>query len=193
MKIATCSQPDCATPAKVRGYCKRHYDRALERNLIELRPKAKNGDGMRFLQDHVATNAEACVEWPFSRYQRGYGQLRFHGTSMNASRAMCILAHGEPPFPEAHAAHWCSNPCCVNPNHIRWATIVENHADKKIRGTQCEGETCGRSKLSKAQAQFALKSRLAAIDVAAQLGCTPANVRLIRRRKTWRSLDAVAA
>lgn len=188
-----CSHTGCDADAKVRGLCKRHYDWARERGLLELRPTAKHGALLKFLHSQLSTTLDSCIEWPFSQSQRGYGQISFRGVSMTASRVVCILAHGDAPFQGAHAAHWCSNPCCVNPRHIRWATVVENQADKKIRGTQCAGETCGRSKLSKAQAQFALKSPLSAASVAARIDCTPENVRRIRRRDTWRCLDGVAA
>ena len=40
------------------------------------------------------------------------------------------------------------NPSNNHLTNLRWDTVVNNHADKKIHGTQCMGETHGVSKLT---------------------------------------------
>ena len=65
---------------------------------------------------------------------------------------MCILRHGEPDYPELEAAHscGCGHEGCVNPNHLRWATRVQNAADKEAHGTVIRGEDVNSAKLTAA-------------------------------------------
>jgi hypothetical protein len=55
-------------------------------------------------------------------------------------RIACEWAHGPAPTPEHQAAHFCGVTRCVNPRHLRWATPLENNADKIIHGTTNHGE-----------------------------------------------------
>lgn len=66
---------------------------------------------------------------------------------------MCILAHGEPPSPEHVAAHSCGqgHEGCVNPGHLRWATVAENIADTLKHGTRRTLGLAGRRSLSELQ------------------------------------------
>lgn len=192
-QAAICSEPGCASPAKCRGRCQPHYDRARNRGEIALRPCAGRGARAAFLREHMASDTNDCILWPFALDSDGYGQMNVAGVSMTASRAMCILAHGEPPFPEAQSAHRCTNHACVTPNHLRWATVSDNHADKRAHGTMAEGERHGRAKLTEAEVIDLLTSSAPPKEAARNVGCSEANVRLIRDRKTWRCIDAAAA
>lgn len=75
--------------------------------------------------------------------------VRWHGKQSVASRVMCELAHGKPPTAEHEAAHSCGNGHlgCINPKHLRWATHIENEADKLMHGTRPRGERQGSAKL----------------------------------------------
>lgn len=188
-----CTEPDCASTAKLRGLCQRHYDRARHRGDITIRPCASRGAREAFLRQHATADTNDCILWPFGLDSDGYGQMQIDGTSMTASRAMCILAHGEPPFPDAQSAHRCTAHACINPNHLRWATVVENHADKRAHGTMAEGERHGRAKLSREAALEVLRGGTSDVDAARKAGCSEANIRAIRARRTWRCLDGAAA
>lgn len=139
---------ECGQPEYSRGYCQTHYNRRWRRGLIDQAPLYGQRSGRKvapkrdwrmdgtkaaaFLKEVVASPTEACVLWPYYRTSRGYGRLG----DKSAHRMMCIMAHGDPPFEGAQAAHWCGNASCVNPAHLRWATQKENEEDKYRHGTR---------------------------------------------------------
>jgi len=187
-----CSEPGCSTEAKLRGLCQRHYDRARYNGSIEVRPCAARNARRAFLLKHQKTSTDECVLWPYGLDSDGYGQMFWNGVSMTASRAMCLLAHGAPSPPNAEAAHRCGDPACINPNHIRWATPRENHADKRLHGTLAIGERHGRAKLTENDVRSIRTSRKSLSDLARQYGVSAAAVRMAQSGKTWGHVDAVA-
>lgn len=92
------------------------------------------GIGHGFLQSLIGWTGQACVLWPFSVEQNGYGNFGYMGVMYRSHKFMCELAHG--PAPEGHeAAHSCGVARCVNPNHLSWKTRAANELDKRAHGT----------------------------------------------------------
>lgn len=113
--------------------------------------KTQRGAPLKWVQRVVSITSADCTTWPFSRYKNGYGQVWFRGRLTPAHRAVCILAHGEPPTSQHQAAHSCGTRDCCNPLHIRWATQSENELDKRNHGTAQIGERNGAAKLREPQ------------------------------------------
>jgi HNH endonuclease len=109
---------------------------------------APKNSSERFLREHIAYDSDDCLLWPYCCNERGYGLAVVDGVQSLASRWMCQLAHGDPPSAEHEAAHSCGNPPCVNQKHLRWATPIENQADREIHGTTNKGERNGKTHLS---------------------------------------------
>lgn len=84
---------------------------------------------------HSKHKSLECLIWPFAKISTGYGQFRRNGTRVYAHRIMCELAHGKCPTNKKEAVHTCRNTSCVNPNHLRWATHIENMQDRTLHGT----------------------------------------------------------
>lgn len=141
---------ECGSPEFSRGFCRTHYHRRMRRGLLNkvprqqqdrlVRPKRERGPvdparsrAYQFLKASLSAVTQDCIEWPFHKNPRGYGRL---GDGRAAHRVMCEMAHGEPPFSNAQAAHWCGDASCVNPRHLRWATPKENEQDKYRHGTR---------------------------------------------------------
>lgn len=101
-----------------------------------------------FLRQHVDASTDDCIEWPYSKNEKGYGLAVIGGKQRGAHNWMCRLAHGEPFMKWRHAAHRCGNPGCVNPRHLRWATHRENMLDKEMHGTVNRGERNGKTTLT---------------------------------------------
>jgi hypothetical protein len=148
-----CAFPDCpntASPKAGQGLCSSHYWQfhkgrpltplAYRRNVTEP-----------WLRAHIDHVGDECLIWPFQRLQvDGRAAVKWRGKQTIAARVMCELAHGAPPTPKHEAAHSCGkgHDGCVNPNHLRWATSVENKADQLIHGTRARGERQGSAKLT---------------------------------------------
>ncbi len=92
------------------------------------------GVGHAFLQSLVGWQQDACVMWPFSVEQNGYGNFGYLGKMYRAHKFMCELAHGLAPAGH-EAAHSCGVARCVNPNHLSWKTRSANELDKRSHGT----------------------------------------------------------
>lgn len=187
-----CLAPGCERPSKVRGCCASHYAtrRKKGQSMLPL-VKAENGALLKFLSEHVQHRDEACVLWPYGCNQKGYGHLTFRGRTLKASRVMCILAHGEPPFVGAEAAHSCNNRKCVNPTHISWKTAKANAADKDTAGTTYRGASHWRAVLTAEQVLRIVKDKRPASGVAADYGCTKSAIDCIRSGQSWSWLTGI--
>jgi len=98
------------------------------------------GEGLahQWLLEHRShPDKDNCLIWPFCRVANGRGALGYNGDTFFAHRYMCMLAHGEPPTSEHHAAHSCGkgHEGCVNPHHLSWKTPSENLQDCAEHGT----------------------------------------------------------
>jgi hypothetical protein len=185
-----CSVEDCSTVVYARGYCARCYRRLLWQGRLEL-VIARKGSTEAFLRKHAEIRTDKCILWPFGKNPKGYGVCSVAGVKMAASRAMCILAHGGPPFPKAEAAHSCNVVACVNPGHLRWATAKENAADKKRAGTQPIGETAGAAKLTAESVLLILHDERPHELIAGAFQISRTTVTGIKRGAVWNSVTGL--
>jgi hypothetical protein len=143
---------------------------------------------MAFLDAAMATDNDAdCIEWPFGHNGRGYGLITTGGKSVYVHRFVCEKAYGAP-FEGAHAAHDCGNHRCVNPHHLRWSTVKDNHADKVRHGTDNRGEKHYRARVTADQVRE-IRKRLAdgmtQKAVAEAFDIHPESVGSIHRGDSW--------
>jgi hypothetical protein len=132
-----CSIDGCGKPHDAGGYCRPHYYR-LKRYGDPLRGIAPHGKPMNFIRDiAIAYQGDDCLTWPFGKTERGYGSIWLDGQMRSVSRYICELVNGPPPTPKHQAAHSCGKGhlSCCTPRHLRWATRIENQADKVRHGT----------------------------------------------------------
>ena len=146
-----CSIVGCSKPHYGHGWCKAHYEQwrkwgdPLYDAYYEHGPR-------KFIAEVVLRYSDpiACLIWPFSRNHEGYGQMRHGEKTAMANIVICEAAHGPKPSDEHEVAHSCGNGAggCCSPLHIRWATKVENEADKILHGTTNRCEANGQAKLN---------------------------------------------
>lgn len=134
-----CTIPDCGKKHFGRGWCNAHYSRWRDHGdpLGGGRPLSSRGEPLQWMQEHLDYDESGCLIWPFARHQNGYGALTEGGEKFLAHRWACEQVNGPPPSPRHEAAHACGRgkQGCVNPRHLRWATKVENEADKAAHGS----------------------------------------------------------
>ena len=182
-----CGVDDCDRQIKSRGLCGAHYQRRLRTGEVSDGVPVGVGKQTAWLIAHCQPEHDDCVLWPFSIAQNGYGQLCIDRKNTGAHREACRIAHGEPPSPKHEAAHSCGDRECINGNHLRWATPVENAADRIIHGTHREGEMAGPAKLTNQQAAAISADRRKQRDIADDYGVTPKVVSLIKQGRTYKA------
>lgn len=180
-----------------RGWCSAHYGRWV-RNGDPLggRP-TMNGDPQRFIDDIVLEfRGEACLAWPFATNSLGRAQINLAGKPVEVARLACEHRHGPPPSPEHEAAHNCGNghEGCCNPDHLRWATTVENQRDRVKHGTSNRGERSGNSKLTEPEVReiLALEGKMSRAKIGKMFGVHGNTVAEIHKRRNWSWLTDAA-
>jgi len=136
--VKICAAKGCGRPSYSLGFCPAHYER-FRRHGTPEGGRVSNGVPAEWIfSTALPYMGTECLEWPFAKYQNGYGLVRHDGRNTVASRFICMLAHGEPPTEFHEAAHTCGKGHlgCVNPRHLSWKTKIENEADKKVHGTR---------------------------------------------------------
>lgn len=172
-----------------------------ESDVARLWSKIRKGD------------SDECWPWQAkARLVTGYGLLNIYVTegrrrNVVASRIVCKIAHGEPPYEGAHALHSCDNPPCCNPKHLRWGTPKDNAADAIERGrnsppplnasyrrrdTQPKGGRVHNQSLDEAKVREIWRLHLAGMNtsrIAEVVGAKQHAVADVARGRSWRHLE----
>lgn len=159
--------------------------------------KQRHSKRIEWLKANVQHDDPSCLQWPFGRNSKGYGAVTFGGKQMVASRFMCELAHGEAPSDAHQAAHSCGNGHlgCINPRHIRWATVSENQMDSVAHGTheglKHKGEGHPLAKLDDVTVlaiRASARSGNAQARICERYGLSSSAVSRIINRKSWKHI-----
>lgn len=132
-----CSVEHCGKPTHIRGLCSSHYKR-LMRHGDPLAGGTAVGAPMQWVREvAIPFSGTDCLKFPFSRDDYGYGKIRVDGRNKGVHVIVCAAKHGPKPSPRHEACHSCGkgHEGCVNPNHVRWGTRVENMSDAIAHGT----------------------------------------------------------
>lgn len=146
-----CSIPDCGKRHAAQGYCFEHRYRMKRYGDPLFVPPINQGRRHKYLRDVVLKHeGDECLFWPFPAPPNSYPIITYDREQIGVHRLVCILAHGEPPTPEHHAAHSCGKGhlFCVTKGHLSWKTAKQNSDDKIIHGTMKYGEESATSKLT---------------------------------------------
>lgn len=187
---ADCNRNASRTENGRMGFCSMHYQRFKKYGKTDV-VKPVPSPARDWLIEHKHYIGADCLKWPFHIGADGYGRVHQPGNQKlsTASRAMCILAHGEPLSPKHEAAHLCGNGSsgCVNPNHLYWATPTMNQHDRIRHGTSNRGTRQGNSRLTEDDV-WKIRSLLPSMpqaDIAAMFGVDQSHISNIARGKQW--------
>lgn len=148
--------------------------------------RTENGLPAKFIEDAMRSQTDECILWPFHINKiTGYADVNANGTR-RAHRIICQRVYGAAPTPKHESAHSCNIRHCLNPRHLRWATRIENQADRVDHGTSNRGERQWNNKLSESDARkIKMLSDRHSPTVGAQYGVAARTIRDIWNGKTW--------
>lgn len=92
---------------------------------------------------------------------------------------------GEAPSPAHQGAHGDGNSRNNKVGNLRWATGVENQADRVLHGTANRGQRHGMAKLSPSQVLAIRADARVQSAVAATFNVSRSTVQLVKARKVW--------
>lgn len=187
--LRLCSILDCGKPSRQRGWCYAHYMRWRRHGDVHATAKTPNGERRDWIDSHSAHVGDECLTFPYSLGPKGNASIMIDGKHTNVYRYMCELAHGEPPTGDYDAAHTCGNRHlgCIHPDHLRWATPLENMQDQWSHGTRMKGQAVPQSKLAPDDVREirALQGAMLQKDIAAKFGVSRSLIGHIHSRKAW--------
>lgn len=131
---------------------------------------------------------DSCILWPFPCKHR-YPTVKRDWGNMVVSREICFLTHGEPPTETHQAAHSCHTPSCCNKRHLRWATPLENSADRAKGPRYHVGARVHTARLTEEAAREIIASSEQASVLAKKFGVSHRCVRSVRLGVSWPHLQ----
>lgn len=182
-----CKIPGCGKTAQTREWCTAHYKR-WRRHGNPLSGTTPQGAPLAFLESALLMYTDACILWPYTKNDAGYGQVWCDGQLKRASRVVLERKLGRPMVSGTHAAHApgiCHNPACINPRHLREASIADNMADRLLDGTSNRGSRHGLSKLTEDDVISIRSDPRTQRVIASEFGLDQSTISDIKRRKSW--------
>lgn len=136
---------------------------------------------------------ENCWLWIGGKDRYGYGELIVNNVAdQKAHRVSYELYKGLIPN-SMLILHSCHNRLCVNPEHLRIGTVVDNNRDMVERGTQVMGEKVASSKLTE-NAIIEIRKLYETGEYSQQnladiYGVSQYNISCIIRKKWWKHIN----
>lgn len=120
------------------------YKKYIKETSVTIREKNKSE--IRFWRDVDKTSENGCHMWTGDVSVSGYGKFFYNGRTMSAHRVSLIVQGID--IPEGSIImHTCNNKLCVNKEHLKIGTFLENSQYMVACNRQAKGEKAGNSKL----------------------------------------------
>ena len=179
-----CDVKGCERKHKCGGLCDLHYQRYKAHGHTDI-TSYERGRGRETVAELIAEPSIECIEWPYSRNTRGYGQVE----STLSHRMAYEIANDEPIPVGMMILHSCDNPPCCNPRHLRVGTQQENMQDAYDRNRFRHGSNHYAAALTESDITQIRTSELSNRDLAEMYGVSERHIRKIINRKAWRHVD----
>lgn len=116
---------------------------------IKILPQLKGPRGAGIIERYRAMvdvrAREQCWPWTGSINTSGYGRFKINPYEIVAASRFTLVIATKEEHMDLLALHSCDNPCCCNPNHLRWGTVADNVADMVERNRGRTGKQDGLS------------------------------------------------
>jgi hypothetical protein len=191
MAKPTCSIDGCGRPRDAKGFCQTHY-RRMKLYGDPMKLLCDPAEKRAWIEAAAVTASDECLDWPWGRFNTGYGQVRWNGRPVPVHSIVCEIRHGRRPA-GMDAAHHCGRRICCNGSHLRWATRKGNVADRVLHGTDTRGEAHPTAKLREHEVleirRWYSLGGITQRELAQRFGVSGGAVFDIIHRKTWAHLD----
>lgn len=143
----------------------------------------------RFLAKIGPSSSNGCQIWMAAKDAAGYGRFFIGENMIFAHRVSFILVNGS--IPDGMVImHLCNNPSCVNPDHLRCGTQLENiqQREQQNRGKRFYGEENKRSKLKNTDILNIRKMGMDGVSssiIALHFGINARSARRIIAKQRW--------
>jgi hypothetical protein len=141
--------------------------------------------GLRRFWSRVV-KTESCWLWTGAKTSAGYGQVRIDGVTVFAHRFAYESSRGTTSLDILHS---CDNPSCVNPDHLRPGTHLENMHDAVSRG-----RVSGKTKITKedvSKIRSLAKTRTTQSEIAKAFGTSQPYIGRIIRGERRRDVSII--
>jgi HNH endonuclease len=142
-------------------------------------------DRRRFAARVGEPDEHGCRRWMGCFEEAGYGRYSIRRTTVRAHRVAYFFAHGV--LPEV-VMHICDNPACVNVEHLRQGTQLENIADRHAKGRNgaAYGERNGSARINAFVADLIRSSSLRTFELSKLFSLSWSSTKRVQVGKTWR-------
>ena len=130
-----------------------------------------------------------CIQFKTCIKGKRYPTISYHGKTKSGHRLSYDIFHCDLED-DLQVHHWCNNPSCINPAHLKMGTPAENSAYMVLMGRQARGEKNGMAVLTEEQVIaifIAYHTQVATInELAAMYDVSPSTVRDIMNGRYWK-------
>lgn len=146
------------------------------------------GEARRYFDECLEIETDDCIVWKFTKFENGYGSIKYKGRPHRVHRLALSMKIGSPPQSNSLALHKpliCHNRLCFNYKHLEWGDQKTNVSHKLIDNTSNRGERHGKCKLSIEDVISIRKSKKANKDLAVLHRVSPSSISKIKKGVTW--------
>jgi hypothetical protein len=135
-----------------------------------------------------------CWEWSGGKSSNKYGELKLLNRSSIGAHVFSYMLHKGAIEPGMFIIHSCNNPGCVNPNHLRQGTQVDNMQDRIAAGRYLHGDQVPGSKLTwekvrEIRAKY-IPIKISTRRLAREYGVSQTMIRVILNGTWWKEQNA---
>lgn len=178
-----CSLAGCYRESYCRRLCKPHYNKQWAHGDVR-----HNGRLYRRKPIKYSINDKGCFEcYSHAPNAFGYPEYHFNNKKTTVHRYIYEECFGYVDK-GLFILHSCDNRRCINPEHLRVGTHLENMKDMTARGRQCKGSDSPHAKLTEVdivEIRSLIEKKKSDTEIARKFNVSRTTIGYIRRGKTW--------